>query len=205
MANRQWLNGVRSWATEIATHEDTARWLEAHPEVKYGVSQEAAALLYEMYHARVPHDRPSWDEVFLQVAYELSKRSPDAQTQVGVVVVDKHHHILSVGYNGWMPGIDDDMIPNVRPGKHQWVMHAELNAILNCEIRPRGGTLYCTHQPCLNPCFFSCVAAGIVEVVYIEDSLTTNTCSTDVEWEVAQFLARDKIKVRGVEFTPTDN
>lgn len=201
--NQDTMKPVRPWATETASRYDTEQWLMQNPEVKFGVSQQAAELLYEMYNSRVPHQRASWDDTFLQIAHDASKRSPDAQTQVGAVVVSQDHHILSVGYNGWMPGIDDSMIPNIRPLKHTWVIHAELNALLNCGHRPRGATLYCTHKPCLD-CFFDCVVAGIAELVYTNGSVTTNTASKDVEHEVAQFLARNKIKVRGVDFTPTD-
>jgi len=195
-------NHVMTMTLQQWTPQDfmMAEWVDAHPEIKNAhLSQKAVKRLFNMSQAHVPHNRPSWDEVFLQIAIDIAKRSPDSETQVGAVIVDSNKHILSVGYNGWMPGIDDSIIPNTRPGKHNWVLHAELNSILNCEHRPKGATLYSTHKPCL-PCFFCCVAAAIVEMVYINDSPTTNTIHQDVEWEVAVFLARDKIKVRNVEW-----
>ncbi len=176
--------------------------MNEHPEVaKAELSQQAIELLCRMSESHIEYKRPSFEDTWLQIAYEVSKRSPDAETQVGAVIVSNTNHILSVGYNGWMPGIDDSLIPNIRPGKHDWVIHAELNAILNCEHRPRKATLYCTHQPCLR-CFSNCVAACISEVVYINNSSTTNTKHNATEWEVAKFLTRNKIKVRGVDFTP---
>jgi dCMP deaminase len=189
---------VRPWKTETSNKE----WLQDHPEIaSAGLSQQAVELLYEMSQNHVPHERPTFTDVWLQEAYEISKRSPDAETQVGAVIVSAANHIMSVGYNGWMAEVDDSLMPNIRPMKHTWVIHAELNAILNCEVRPRGATLYCTHQPCLD-CFFACAATRIAEVVYINDSSTTNTAEKDAEWEVAQFLVRNRIKVRGVDFTP---
>jgi dCMP deaminase len=185
---------------------DTAEWVLKHPSINIcgeQLSQEAVERLFEMSQAHTPYTRASWDNTFLQIAYDASQRSPDSETQVGAVVVSQSNHILSVGYNGWMPGVNDDMIPNTRPLKHTWVIHAELNAILNCEHRPVGAKLYCTHQPCLN-CFFACVAAGISEVIHISDTITTNTQDTDVDWEVALFLARYKTIVRRVKFTPNN-
>jgi len=166
------------------------------------LSDEAINLLLEMSKKHAPHKRPSWDATFLQIAHDIAKRSPDSETQCGAVIVDKNKHILSVGYNGWMPGIDDSLIPNIRPDKHTWVIHAELNALLNCEHRPRGATIYVTHEPCLS-CFSNCVIAGIAEVVYVNDSrLTTNSQGRETEMEVAQFLVRDRVCVRRVDFTP---
>lgn len=158
-----------------------------------------------MSQGNIPYDRPSWDETFLQLACDIARRSPDAQTQVGAVIVDSNKHILSVGYNGWMPGIDDSLIPNTRPGKYRWSIHAELNAIFNCEHKPRGATLYSTCRPCVGSaeypgCFQHCVAVGIAEVVYIENSTTHMSASNDALWEVAVWLAKDKIKVRSVVF-----
>ncbi len=188
---------THSWKTNEITG-----WLNEHPEVvKAGLSQAATEMLFEMSQNHVAHERPTFAEVWLQEAYEVSQRSPDAQTQVGAVIISSANRPISQGYNGWMGGIDDSLMPNIRPMKHTWVIHAELNALLNCEHRPSGATLYCTHQPCLN-CFFACVQAGISEVVYTNDSSTTNTEEAQVEWEIAQFLVRDKIKVRGVDFTP---
>ena len=85
--------------------------------------------------------------------------------------------------------------------------HAEINAILNCEHRPRGATLYCTSRPCVKwdkypGCLQFCAAAGLAEVVYNKNSSNHMCIGDDAEWEVAVWLLRDKLKVRGVNFTP---
>ena len=210
MNGEHWKRKIHLWATSATCRQDAEDWLDNRPEiVDSSLSQAAIERLFEMEEAHVPHERPSWDDTILQMAYTISKRSPDTQTACGAIIVDERKHILSVGYNGWMPNIDDDLIPNVRaedldgPCKHDWVIHAEENAILNCEHRPCGATLYCTNKPCL-PCIFRCVAAGISEVVYINGSTTTNTDGRDVDWEIAVWLAREQIRVRGVDFTPNE-
>lgn len=141
-------------------------------------------------------ERPNWDDFFLNLANEVSKRSSDAQTANGAVIVDNTRHILGMGYNGFMGGVDDSWLPNTRPDKYDWMLHAELNAILNCEHKPRGATIYVTGHPCLH-CFQCIVQVGIREVVYnsnkqivmLDDEMNTKL-------EIAKWLARDKVIVR---------
>jgi dCMP deaminase len=159
------------------------------------LSEDAKNKLIKMKENHVPRERQSWDITFLHIAQEISRRSIDAQTQVGAVIVNSDKKIIGAGYNGYMKGIDDSLIPNIRPGKHEWVIHSELNAILNCEHSPKNATIYCTHQPCLN-CFFAIVNSGISDIVYIKNNITTN--STDVNWEIAKFLTKDMISIREV-------
>ncbi len=171
--------------------------LDEHPEVNGPeLSCEAREYLYAMSQNHVPHERPCWDDVMIRLAETIALRSPDAQTRVGAVIVNKDHRILGMGYNGWMPGIDDTLIPNIRPLKYNFVIHAELNAILNCEHRPINGTLYCTHRPCPH-CFHCIVTAGITELVYSK-RVVVGEQSKDVDWETSCFLARHKITVRAL-------
>lgn len=44
--------------------------------------------------------RISWDEYFLNIAKEVSKRSTCLKRQYGAVIVDKNKNIVSTGYNG---------------------------------------------------------------------------------------------------------
>ena len=56
-------------------------------------------------------DYISWDEYFMGVAELASLRSKDPNTQVGACIVDQHNKILSIGYNGFPMGCDDDLFP----------------------------------------------------------------------------------------------
>jgi dCMP deaminase len=180
-----------------AIQAEWTQWIDEHPEVNTpSLSNEAREYLYEMSQNRVLTERMSWDHVMMKLADTISFRSPDAQTRVGAVIVNKDHRILGMGYNGWMPGIDDTLIPNIRPLKYNFVIHAELNAILNCEHRPINGTLYCTHRPCPH-CFHCIVTAGITELVYT-NKVVVGEQSKDVDWETSCFLARHKITVRAM-------
>lgn len=52
-------------------------------------------------------------------------------------------------------------------------VHAEANALLQAGSRARGGTLYCTHQPCME-CSNLIINAGIKRVVFIHGYTSQN-------------------------------
>ncbi len=118
----------------------------------------------------------SWDEFFMRVAIAAKLRSKDPNTQGGAGIADTHHRILSVGYNGTPAGLDDDEFPWESTGdpltdKHNYVIHAEANAILNYRGSLKdmaGATVYVTLFPC-HECAKTLVQAGIGEVVYLDD------------------------------------
>ena len=81
-------------------------------------------------------DYISWDQYFMGVALLAARRSKDPSTQVGACIVSRDNIILSTGYNGFPSGCSDDEYPWAREGadgetKYPYVVHAELNAILN--------------------------------------------------------------------------
>ncbi len=118
----------------------------------------------------------SWDEFFMRVAIAASLRSKDPNTQVGACIADTNHRILSVGYNGTPSGINDDEFPwettsDPLLDKHNYVIHAEANAILNYRGSLKdldGASVYVTLFPC-HECAKTLVQASIGEVVYLDD------------------------------------
>ncbi len=120
------------------------------------------------------NDYISWDEYFMGIASLSSLRSKDPNTQVGACIVSQDNKILSMGYNGLPKGCSDDEFPWAREGetldtKYPFVVHSELNAILNY----RGGSLegskmYVTLFPC-NECAKAIIQAGIKDVVFAEN------------------------------------
>ena len=117
-------------------------------------------------------DYISWDEFFMGVAVLAAKRSKDPNTQVGACIVDENNVIISTGYNGFPVGCSDDEFPWDREGevtKYPFVVHAELNAILNASGKSmRGARIYVALFPC-NECAKAIIQAGIKEVVYLSD------------------------------------
>jgi dCMP deaminase len=117
-------------------------------------------------------DYISWDEYFMGVALLASKRSKDPNTQVGACIVDDNNVILTTGYNGFPIGCSDDEFPWDREGdvtKYPFVVHAELNAILNASGKNlKGSRIYVDLFPC-NECAKAIIQSGIKEIVYLSD------------------------------------
>lgn len=122
----------------------------------------------------------TWDEYFMGVAMLAARRSKDPNTQVGACIVSTDNIIISTGYNGLPNGCSDDEYPWDREGedtKYPYVVHAELNAILNANGRDlRGSRLYVALFPC-NECAKAIIQAGVKEVLYLSDKYA-NTPAT---------------------------
>ena len=112
------------------------------------------------------------------VALLASKRSKDPSTQVGACIIDEENRILSTGYNGFPKGCSDDDFPwnrdeSAGETKYQYVVHAELNAILNASGKNLSGSkLYVGLFPC-NECAKAIIQAGVREVIYLSDKYAT--------------------------------
>ena len=117
-------------------------------------------------------DYISWDEYFMGVAMLAALRSKDPSTQVGACIVSPENIIISTGYNGMPKGCNDDEFPWDRTGedtKYPYVVHAELNAILNANGRDlRGSRTYVALFPC-NECAKAIIQSGIREIYYLSD------------------------------------
>lgn len=119
-------------------------------------------------------DYISWDEYFMGVALLAAMRSKDPNTQVGACIVDQENRILSTGYNGFPCGCSDDEFPWERDGafgdtKYPFVVHAELNAILNARGKNlTDSKIYVALFPC-NECAKAIIQSGIKEVIYLSD------------------------------------
>ncbi|WP_297630228.1 dCMP deaminase family protein [uncultured Clostridium sp.] len=116
----------------------------------------------------------SWDEYFMGLALLSAKRSKDPSTQVGACIVSQTNRVLSVGYNGLAFGCSDDEFSWEREGdfletKYPYVVHAELNAILNNRgVSLEGAKLYVALFPC-NECAKAIIQSGIKQVIYLSD------------------------------------
>lgn len=122
--------------------------------------------LFDIYEQ--PSKRPSWDDMFIEIAKVVSKRSKDPKTKVGAVIV-KDKHILSIGYNAEPRDFSYEFDWNSEE-KYQYVIHAELNAIANATFfgnSVAGSTIYLTLSPC-HECMKLLAQNGIKTVYYVE-------------------------------------
>lgn len=127
----------------------------------------------------VPMDRgpqPGWPslekvEWFMGFAEQASKRSPDAETKVGSVLVNTHTGaVLAMGFNGFVRNAPDHRLPKTRPDKYKYIVHSEVNLVANCArhgISMANCEVYCTLSPCVN-CMRTLFQCGITRV-YIKE------------------------------------
>ena len=151
-------------------------------------------------HIQKRQDYISWDEYFMGVAMLSGMRSKDPNTQVGAAIVDENHRVVSVGYNGFPTGVSDDEFPWSREGdvltsKYAFVVHAELNAILNSQRSVRGCTIYVSLFPC-NECAKAIIQSGIKKIVYESDKY--NGVDTNI-------ASKRMLKAAGVELVRISN
>ena len=149
----------------------------------------------------------SWDEYFMSMAHLSAMRSKDPNTQVGACIVNKDKRVVGLGYNGFPRGCDDDLYPWDREGqtldtKYAFVVHAELNAILNSIQNLSGCTIYVSLFPC-NECAKAIIQSGITKVIYESDKYNgtdTNIASKkmfdDAHVEYIQLPHETKIDVK---------
>lgn len=113
----------------------------------------------------------------MAVAKLSGLRSKDPNTQVGACIVSPENKIVGVGYNGLPIGLADSDFPwERREGeldqtKYAYVVHAELNAILNAIKELKGCRIYVSLFPC-HECAKAIIQSGIKEIVYEDDKYT---------------------------------
>lgn len=114
-----------------------------------------------------------WDGYFMALAFVSAKRSKDPSTKVGACIVNEDKKVVSLGYNG-MPKGNDEKFPwgrdakSVKDNKYAYVIHAEINSILNTNVSLKNCVMYTSLYPCSN-CAKTIVQSGIKEIVYQED------------------------------------
>lgn len=139
----------------------------------------------------------SWDEYFMSVAKLSSYRSKDPNTKVGACIVNVDNKIVGVGYNGLPLGCEDDQFPwEVRDGelqdtKYPYVVHAELNAILNSTTNIKGCRIYVSLFPC-HECVKAIIQSGLIEIIYEDDKYL------DTQSDIAAKRMLDSV---GVKYT----
>lgn len=100
-------------------------------------------------------------------AFELALRSPDPSTQNGAVVVDPAKRTIGAGCNEFPSGVGYSDERWERPGKYQWIEHAERNAIYTAAFRGSAtgnATMVCPWAACAD-CARAIVQSGISRLI----------------------------------------
>lgn len=121
--------------------------------------------------------RPGWDDYFMEIAKVVSSRSTCMRRSVGAVIV-KNKQIVATGYNGTPKDLphcevtgclrEQLHVPSGQMHELCRGIHAEQNAVVQAAyhgVSVNGGTIYCTHQPCV-VCTKILINAGIKRIVY---------------------------------------
>lgn len=148
-----------------------------------------------------------WDKRFLALAEHVASWSKDPSTQVGAVIVQPWDKIVvGMGYNGFPRGVEDmETRLNNRERKYAFVVHAELNAILNASAPVRDCTIYVWPQfytempPTCNECAKAVIQAGITRVVGNSIGIKGSPVNADGKWVEPIQQALTMYKEAGVE------
>ena len=112
--------------------------------------------------------RPSKIEMYMAMAEVAAMRSHDAETKVGSILVkESTGAIVATGCNGFVRGSNDQILPNSRPEKYDYIVHSEMNLIANCArhgISMEGCFVVCTLTPC-KICMRLLWQSGVTRVV----------------------------------------
>ena len=144
--------------------------------------------------------KPSFDDIYMELAENLAKRSHCVKAKVGAVLT-KDTRIISLGYNGPPAGTHncDEQWPNEgcprdSKGSCSLALHAEQNAILyaaKSNVSIEGSTLYVTLSPCIS-CARVIYTLGIKKVYYLNSYAEYKGIAND---EGVDFLRKFGVEV----------
>ena len=153
--------------------------------------------------------RPSFDEIYMDLAQNLAHKSHCVKIKVGAVLT-KDTRIVSLGYNGPPAGTHncDEEWPGVgcprdSKGSCSLALHAEQNTILYASknnVVIEGCTLYITLSPCL-ACARIIFTMGIKKVFYLQSYAAYKGISTE---EGIDFLRRFGVEVEQYKKLPEE-
>lgn len=145
--------------------------------------------------------RPSFDDIYMELAINLAKRSHCVKAQVGAVLT-KDTRIVSLGYNGPPAGTHNcdvewpkDGCPRDSKGSCSLALHAEQNTILYAaknKVDLEGSTLYVTLSPCIS-CARVIFTTGIKKVFYLNSYAEYKGLASD---EGVDFLKKFGVEVK---------
>lgn len=128
------------------------------------------------------------------MAIAISSRGDCTRRQVGALILDPRHRVVSWGYNGTAPGQPGCLEGACPRGQRSYAevpghdpsydipgptyciaVHAEMNALISADpTKLPDATMYCTIRPC-DPCMKIIRTTQIYRVVYITPTARIET------------------------------
>ena len=119
--------------------------------------------------------RPNFEEIYMDLAFSLARRSTCKRLHVGTVITSTDFRkVLAVGYNGNATGLpntcDSDQAGNCG------CLHSEENAVINCDSpRSTEKHVFVTHLPCVMCAKRLINLGGVRKVFYKNDYRSTDS------------------------------
>lgn len=144
--------------------------------------------------------RPAFEDIYMELAVNLSKRSHCVKRHVGAVLT-KDTRIISIGYNGPPPDTHncdeewpEEGCPRDSKGSCSLALHAEQNAIIYAirnGTKISNSTLYVTLSPCIS-CARMIYSAKIAKVIFLHSYAEYKGIASD---EGVDFLRKFGVEV----------
>lgn len=148
---------------------------------------------------------PQFDDIYMELAYNLAKRSHCVKRHVGAVLV-KDTRIISIGYNGPPAGthncdteFGDKGCSRDSKGSCSLAIHAEENAILYAVKNGsdiEGSTLFVTLSPCI-ACARIIFSMKIRKVIYLNSYAAYKGIPTDEGVEFLRTFGVEVVQYQG--------
>lgn len=124
---------------------------------------------------------------FHERALAIAKQSHDPDTQVAALLINSDTlSVSSDGYNGYIRQAPDHKLPNQRPEKYDYMIHAEANLLCNAVrngVKTDNCIIYTTHSPC-KQCLRLLWQAGIKEFYFKEKYRDFDVCTNMLDIEI---------------------
>ena len=136
-----------------------------------------------------------WAVRYFEIAELVSSWSKDPSTKVGAIIVGDKGQIIAQGYNGFPRGVEDlEERYNHRETKYKFVVHAEMNAILNALYNGSsvvGASIYIHNLPVCQECAKAIVQSGIAKV-FIDTEISGKWMDA---WQISKTMFKEAVSL----------
>jgi len=120
-------------------------------------------------------ERPSFEQIYMQLAEKLAERSTCERMNVGTVITSTDYRkVLAVGYNGNAAGLPNSC--DRHEAGNCGCLHSEENAVINCDSpRAMEKYVFVTHLPCVACAKRLINLGGVKKIFYRKEYRSTDS------------------------------